>query len=834
MHTANIDTSQEKYYLSGLNTKQIEYRRQVNGSNTFKKDRVSALKMFLGQFINPLSFILIAASALAIFMGEISDAAVIMTIVVVNSILGFIQEYRSERAVEKLSELIKKKVLVVRNNQQYFIDVSDLVPDDIVILRGGDVVPADIKIVECNNLFINESQLTGESMPIGKHSNSNDEQSKLLFSGSVVERGYCKGVVYAIGNDTKLGQIAYLSRNTKKQTPYQKSLSEFSISLLRMIAGTIVLMLSGKLISINSANEVADVVLFTIALAMTVVPEALPMITTINLSNGAMNLSKKNVIVKRLSAIEDLGRINILCTDKTGTLTEDHLSVKKIYSDDKALFQRFAYASIENLHVKNNSKYSSFDTAFIEYIPSKIKKQVKDWSQLVSVPFDPTAKRRRMVINDPDQNKTYLVVVGAPDELIKISSDKSYRKYIDSLNKVDESGFRQLALAYKEIDVTNLKDILDDEYDLTFVGFVELYDPLRSTSKSTVDMAQNLGIQVKILTGDSIQTATNVGQRIGLLKDGERVYSGEELELLSKKDFEKVIRDNSVFAKVTPEQKYKIIKNLKKDNIVGYQGDGINDAPSLKLADVSVAVHNATDVAKDSSDIILLDDNLEVVIKGVKYGRSIFVNINKYIKHAMIGNIGNFFSLAIFYVLFAVDLPMLPIQLLIANIIQDMPLMAVFSDSVDDEEIQRPQKASQVKSIMKTSISLGIFTAIYYLVALFIIGTSATPTTQTILFLFFNFTQLLIILSVRNKNSLFSGQKPSRLLIISIVSFIVLSVMMTQISAIASLMGFVALPISTLIYITIGSIFFILLLDITKIVLNKLNLFGKYQKKVSA
>ncbi|ABX42173.1 cation-translocating P-type ATPase [Lachnoclostridium phytofermentans] len=815
-----VESAVKNYSPNGLTSDQVKTKLELFGENSFVKEKLTSWKTFCKQFINPLNFILIFAAVLSAFMEDYSGTIIIMTIVILNSVLSFVQEYRSGKAVEKLSELIERKVLVIRDSEQVLIDVHQLVPGDTIILRAGDIVPADLKIMESSNLSVNESQLTGESVPVSKGCAHKDLNTTLLFSGSVIERGQCQCVVYATGNQTELGKIALLSKDTKKVTQYQKSLTEFSFSILRMIGATIVLMLSAKIISIHSANDLAEVMLFTIALAMTVVPEALPMITTINLSYGALQLAKQKVIVKRLSAIEDLGRVNILCTDKTGTLTQDCLTIKEIISEDKEFFQKLAYASIEDLNVKNKKYVTSFDRAFLQYIPKSIKAQVEDWVQVNSLPFDPAARRRRVIVKNPYENTSYLVVIGSPETLLSLSQTNDSQNFNQLIVQSGKQGMRQLAIAYKQIDYCSEFDILSNEKDLIFLGFAKLLDPLRKTAKATINQAKELGITVKILTGDSLEVAAYIGKEIGLVQDGEKIYSGNEVEKMTDLQLDKAIKECSVFARVTPEQKYNIIKRLKLNNVVGYQGDGINDAPSLKLADVAVAVHNATDVAKDSADIVLLEDELKVIVDGIRYGRSIFVNINKYIKHAMIGNIGNFFSLAFFYVAFSADVPMLPIQLLIGNLIQDMPLMSVFSDSVDDEEVSKPQVVSQVKSLMKTSLGLGIFTAVYYLAYFMLVGTEANALTQTNLFLFYNFTQLLVIISVRSKNFFWKGTKPSRLLLGSVVFFMALSVALTYIPFTADFMGFTPLPLTDFATLSIVTGVFIFLLDLAKVALN--------------
>lgn len=807
--------------LKGLTSAQASEKLKQQGENTFAKAKPTAIKTFCKQFLDPISLILIAAAGLSVFMGEYSDAAVIFSIVVMNSLLSFVQEFRSCKAIAKLSELIDRKAQVIRDGRKIFVDTGEIVVGDAVVLRAGDIVPADINIVQANNLSVNESQLTGESLSVNKSEDPSLVQKNLLFSGSVIERGYCIGTVSATGNQTKLGKIASLSKSTKKVTPHQKSLTQFSFLVLRMMGATTLLILASKIFTIHSGSELVELILFTIALAMAVLPEALPMITTINLSSGALRLARQDVIVKRLSAIEDLGRMNLLCTDKTGTLTEDQLSVAEVISADQNLFHLLACATIEDLTTKNKETHSSFDSAFLAYIPKPVQETAGYWTHLQTLPFDPTARRRRTIVKDPSTGTNYLVVLGSPETLLTLSTPETGAGYAEQITDSAKQGMRQIGIAYKQVDYAVGFDIPTHEQELNFLGFANLRDPLRKTAKQTIDKARALGVDVKILTGDSVEVAACVGREVGLLAEGDHIYSGDELALMSSSDLADALENCAIFARVTPEQKYKMIKLLKKTYVVGYQGDGINDAPSLKLADVSIAVHNATEVAKESADIVLLKDSLQVIVEGISYGRSIFANINKYIKHAMIGNIGSFFALAFFYIVFAADLPMLPIQLLIANLIQDMPLMMVFTDSVNPEEMARPQAADQMKPIMRTSMILGLFTAVYYLVYLLIIGIEANAMTRTTLFLFFNFTQLMVILCVRNKGFLWQGKKPSGALIASIFFFIALSVAMVYLPFIANLMGFAPLPLSSLAALSLSSIGFIFLLDIAKVILHK-------------
>jgi len=802
--------------VKGLTSEQAHERLEKYGKNTFEKENSKPALIFFRQFLNPLTFILIFAAGLSFFLKEYPDSIVIAVIIIINCFLSFIQEYRSAKAVEKLSKLVERSVTVIRNGMKSVINTIELVPGDVIILRNGDIVPADAEVVESNDLLVNESQLSGESVPLDKAAGDK------VFAGSVIEKGLCKCTVYATGKLTELGKIAKLSRETHTATPIAKSLSAFSFTLLKIIGATIVLLISIKAFTMSPGESFGETLLFIIALAMTSVPEALPMITTITLSSGAIALGKQKVIVKRLSGVEALGRINLLCTDKTGTLTEDILQVVGTVSDNPNLLSKFFYASIEDKNLTDSKHINSFDKAILNFVPDEIKKESEKLKNIRVIPFEPAERRRRIVICDEAENKYYFIVVGALEILLKLCEVKDYSSYENVISESQNNGVRQLALAYKEIEYKDGLEVFPTEDNLILLGSVSMADPLRKSAKESILQAGALGVGVKILTGDSREVAYYIGRQVGLLAEGEKVFTGEELIKLSEAELGSVLEKHSVFARVTPAQKYSIVKSLKTCYVVGYLGDGINDAPSLKVADVGVAVHNATDVAKNSADIILTEDGLDVIINGIKLGRSVFVNIGKYIKHAMIGNLGNFFSLIFFYLVFAADIPMLAIQLLIANLIQDMPLLTVFSDNVEPEIIAKPQTADKFKSLIVTFMPLGFVAAVYYLLFFLYTGTTTTPLTQSILFLFYNITQILVIVSIRTERGyLWQGSFPSKLLLSSILFFIGLSVAIIYIPFIASFMGLTAVPIGDFAVLLAFAVSFIFLLDFCKVQIYK-------------
>jgi Mg2+-importing ATPase len=736
-----------KTSTAGLSTNEAQKRLVKNGQNILKNEtKNSFLKTLTNQFKSILVYLLVIADVLSFLLKDIHGGIVIFIILLINTTLGFIQETKSQKAIEKLQKLVSREILVKRDGRETLIAEKLLVVGDLVILREGDIVPADIRLFSVDSLMVNESQLTGESLPVEKKKTG---QAALVFAGSIIEKGEGKGFVFETGSQTKLGQIAHLSSTTRRVTQYEKSLAAFSGFLIKMTFFTLLVVFIAKIIITGDFSHISTLALFIIVLSIAVIPEEMPVIATLTLSSGALKLAKQHVIAKTLTAVEDLGNINILCSDKTGTLTENKLTVKNIYSEDEKLFNHLAIASLENLDEKRKRHRSSFDQAFLSFIPKDIQKEVKSYKRLEELPFDPQDRRRRVVYSHG--NKAYLVEIGSVETLLDLTKDSKREAYLKIIKKDGLVGLRHLAIAYKEIKYKNEDfDILKNEKGLKFVGFVSLEDPLRESAKRTIELATKLGVTIKVLSGDSREVTQYIASEVGLITGSQTVYTGEEIERMSDSKLEEIIIKNNAFARLNPEQKYRIIRLLKlKGNVVGYQGDGINDAPALKLADVAIAVNNATDVAQESADILLLRNDLNVIINGIKYGRGIFTNINKYIRYTMVGNFGNFFALAVLYLLSA-SLPLLTIQLLLTDLLTDIPLIAIATDNVAVEDLNRPSKYS-MQSIISMSAILGSLTALFEIVFFVLIKNNALGKVQTNLYLYLTLIGYVVILAVRNK-----------------------------------------------------------------------------------
>lgn len=802
----------------GLTGKQVAERRAQYGANALTRERATALGVLVRQLRSALIYFLMAAAVLAFATNDLSDGLIITIILLINAGLGFSQEYRSERAVEKLALLISDKVLVKRDGAGVLVEIAELVPGDIVILKEGDIVPADIKLLEADNVEVDESQLTGESVPVAKAvqlDGANDGDTSLLFTGSTVDNGELTGVVYAIANDTALGKIAALSTSIRKATQYEKSLKAFSALLMKIVGSALAATLLIKIVLGGGSNHISELLIFVIALAVAVVPEALPVIATLTLSRGALKLAKEKVVVKRLSSLEDLGNVTLLCTDKTGTLTEGKVTIKRLVSGDDNLFQTLAYAAVDPQSKGKEGTQTAFDAAFVSYIADDMKQQAASYTIAGEIPFHPADRRRRVLLRQSTTGTRFLVVIGSAETLLEIAECPTKQPYLDQIAAEGQQGMRHLALAYRQLNATDSGDILSMEKDLTFLGFATLADPLRAGMPGTIAKATQLGVAVKILTGDSTEVAASVARQVGLLKDDGKVFSGDELANLPSADLAEAAATASVFARVSPEQKYTIVEALKANHVVGYQGDGINDAPSLKLADVGIAVDSATEVAKANADIILLDKDLGVIINAIRYGRTTFTNINKYIRYTMVGNFGNFFALAVLYLL-ATDLPLLPRQILLISLLTDLPLVAISTDSVDNSDLERPDKYNAGR-LLSISVVLGTLTALVELAFFATLHRKATFASETSLYLFLSFTQLIVILSIRNRDHFWKTVKPSRPLLGAMAVTGMVTLVIPYVHPVAQLFSFSAPSLVDVGVVLLAVTAYVFVLDVLKV-----------------
>ncbi|MGB9706822.1 MAG: cation-translocating P-type ATPase [Microgenomates group bacterium] len=771
---------------NGLQEEEAQKRLRVYGLNEVKGKEIGAKEVFLRQFRSPFFHLLFIAAIISFLIGEAISGGVILFFVGINLVLGFFQEYRAEKAASLLKNFIPSKTKVLREGVIKIIEKKFLVPGDLVLLEAGDIVPADLKVLEAVNLLVDEAILTGESSPVGK------KNGDTLFAGTSIVNGETKGIVIATGSKTSFGKIAKLSLKVTAESLYEKELLEFCRLILRIVVVTIVFVFLANLILRGTTNFFYFLI-FSVALIVTVIPEALPTVVSFALGGGALKLAGQNVVVKRLSAVEDLGNIQVLCTDKTGTLTENRMKLAEIYSLDKEKCLLYGLLSSDYLKEKPKFVKNSFDSALYAFASEKILKMMGKYQLVAEIPFDPFRTRNSVLVKQG--KKRFLIVKGAPEMIL--GRCKKFKEKKETAERAFRTqgnlGRRVLAVGWKEFSGKSYQE--KDESNLNFLGFFSFEDPLKPTAQPAISLAKKLGVKVKILTGDSKEVAFAVGKKIGLVKKPSEVVEGKNLEALLGPDFTKACENYAVFARVSPEMKHKIIKTLGENYEVGFLGEGINDAPALKTAQVGIAVEGAADISKEAADIILLRKDLKVIIEGIRVGRNIFTNIQKYIKCTLASNFGNFYSIALIS-LFVSFLPMLPIQILLVNLLTDFPLISIATDSVDAEELKRP-KVYRLKDAVGLIVLLGGVSAIFDFLFFAIFRKNPPALIQTLWFLESILTEIVLIFSVRTRRPFWKARRPAIFLLGLALASILLTVILPFSRFGKEVFFFVSPPISS-------------------------------------
>ncbi|MEM2293491.1 MAG: magnesium-translocating P-type ATPase [Nitrososphaerota archaeon] len=795
--------SRLKSSIDGLSSEEAEKRLRIFGFNELaKKQKRAAIVEFISHFRNPLVIILLIAGLISGFFGEVVDTAIIFIIVTFSVILDFYQESKAEKAAEMLKQRVATTATVLRDGTKREVRLAEIVPGDIIYLSAGDIVPADARVISAKDLFMNQSVLTGESFPVEKtdsplksYDPSITEWSNYLFMGTSVVSGTATAVVVKTGSHTEYGKITKKLVEKEVETEFHRGIRSFGYMIMQV---TFLLVIFVFFINALYMRSILDSLLFAVALAVGLTPELLPMIISINLSKGAVSMARKGVIVKRLAAIQNFGNMDVLCTDKTGTLTENRIKLA-LYMDlngnenNKVLFYSYL-----NSYYQTGLK-SPLDEAILRFR----EVDAKDYKKIDEVPFD--FVRRRLSIVVEYQNQRFMITKGAPEEVVMICSsyevgevianitDRVRKKIEQKYIELSAEGYRVLAVAYKHLREDKSVYTVNDEKEMVFLGFIAFLDPPKEKAKEALQLLKNAGIELKILTGDNELVTRKVCEHLGFNIKG--IVTGSEIAKMHDDALARVVEEANVFCRVTPAQKNRIMNALKGNgHVVGFLGDGINDAPSLKMADVGISVDNAVDVAKESADIILLQNDLTVLHDGVLEGRKTFGNTMKYIMMGISSNFGNMFSVA-GASLFLPFLPMLPIQILLNNLLYDLSQSTIPTDEVDQEYIEKP-KRWDMHFIRLFMVCLGpvssIFDFLTFFIMLFIFNASE-PLFQTAWFIESLTSQILVIFVIRTKKSPFWKSKPSRLLLLSSIAIITFALILPY-TPLGAIFKFVKLP----------------------------------------
>ncbi|EGT0014297.1 calcium-transporting P-type ATPase, PMR1-type [Clostridium perfringens] len=816
---------------NGLSSNEALRRLEKYGKNKLEtKKKKTLFKQFLSQLKDVMIYILIIAAIISAFLGEISDALIILLVIIINAVIGVIQESKAEKALDALKELSTPKALVKRDGSLKEILSEDIVPGDIVIIDAGRYIPGDLRLIDTANLKIEESAFTGESVPSEKDASflpdkeiPIGDQNNMAFMSTLATYGRGVGVVVGTGMNTEIGKIAkMIEQEENDETPLQKKLSELGKILGFLAVGICILIF---IISFFQGRDLLEMFLTSISLAVAAIPEGLPAIVAIVLALGVQRMVKKNAIIRKLPAVETLGSVSIICSDKTGTLTQNKMTVTTVYTNDSYikesefnLNENESKLLVDCMVLCNDATYSeksqTGDPTEIALLESPFKLNIlkekleKEFKRIDEIPFD-SDRKLMTTVNLVDEKKARVFTKGALDSILSICNKisvngklldftKEYKaKVLENSNIMSDKALRVLAFAYKDISKENI--VLDSlEKDLVFIGMVGMIDPPRLEVKDSIKLCKSAGITPVMITGDHKNTAFAIANELGIAEDISQAITGHEIDKFKEEEFNEKIINYRVFARVSPEHKVKIVKAFKSHgNIVSMTGDGVNDAPSLKAADIGVAMGiTGTDVSKGASDMILTDDNFSTIVSAVEEGRKIYLNIKKSIVFLLSCNLGEILTLFT-AILLNWNSPLQPIHILWVNLITDsFPALALGVDKTKEDVMNNPPRNPKESIFVKSDkIQLIINGVLIGGITLFAfkLGERLYPDSlihaQTMAFVVLSVSQLFLSLSLRsNTKSAFSlGLFSNKYLVYSILLGIFLQVIIISISFIANI-----------------------------------------------
>ncbi len=810
---------------AGLTTEEASRRLSLYGPNSLvQESRFAALLSFFGYFANPLVIILVIASGVSLALGEHVGGLIIIAIVLFSVLLNFFMEFQARHAVEDIQKQIAITAAVMRDGREQELPTAQLVPGDIIRLNAGDLVPADARLLDVKDLHVRESVLTGESLPIekmatdlSKETHGVADASNSVFLGTAVQTGIGTAVIVCTGKDTACGEIAHRLASRPPETEFGRGIRHFGMMLTWV---TMLLVLFVLLVNIVFHRPVLESFLFSVALAVGMTPEMMPMIITVTLAQGAKRMTKKKVLVKQLAAIEDFGSVNILCTDKTGTLTEGEIVLDRhvdFQGEDNDNVLQLIYL---NSHFEAGIKSPLDDAVLKHEAPS-----IVGYDKVDEIPFDFNRKRLSVVVRHVDDY--VLITKGEAESVFTICDsvvidgvphpfdDSRRAEAEDTLKKLSADGYRALGVAVVKVEKQDAYTVAA-ERAMTLVGFAAFLDPPKEGVLSVLKALKQDGISVVVMTGDNQFVTQKIAHDVGL--DADRILIGNQLDAMDDAALAYQAENGAIFARVSPEQKNRVILALKaRGHVVGYLGDGINDAPSLHTADVGISVMNGVNVAKDAAKIILLEKDLAVVNEGVLEGRRSFANIMKYIIMGTSSNFGNMFSMAAAS-LFLPFLPMLPSQILLNNFLYDVSQVSIPTDNVDPTMEQRP-KRWQIGFIRQFMTIIGPISSIYDFITFGVLLWVFHASTNESLFHTGWFveslaTQTLVVFVIRTAGNPLKS-RPSWPLLISVLAIVAVAAVLPY-TPLGSLLRFTPLPISLLSAIALLAVTYLFLVQAVK------------------
>ncbi len=810
----------------GLDSAQAKLRLERSGPNVLQRAARQAWWWQLAQRVNnPLVLILLGASLVSAFLGELSSFVIISLIVLLSVAIDFVQEYRASQAVERLRQSVAVRATVLRDGHPQELPMRELVPGDVVLLAAGDLVPADGCLLQARDFFVNQALFTGESFPVEKHARETPSSAPqanptdaIVFMGTSVVSGSATLLVCATGQATALGEIAGTLTQTLPPTAFAIGTRRFGMLIMRL---TMLLVLFVLLVNLLFQRPPLESFLFAVALAVGLTPELLPMIMTVTLARGALRLAQQKVITKQLAALQNLGGMDVLCTDKTGTLTEAHIRLVShldISGQDNPQVLTLAYL---NSHFETGLR-SPLDTAILEHGAV----DVSTWRKIDEVPFD-FERRRVSVLLDNGQDRR-LVIKGSPEDILRLSThyviadeqplplDEAALARAQSLyQQLSQQGLRCLGVAWRSVPAAHDHAGLTDETELIFAGFACFMDPPKASAGTAIRALTGIGIKVKIITGDNELVTRHLCEELGL--PVQAILTGEVIQQLNDVALAARALQTQLFCRVTPNQKNRIILALKaRGHTVGYIGDGVNDAPSLHTADIGISVDSAVDVAKEAADMILLEQDLTVLHRAVLEGRRTFGNVMKYIMMATSSNFGNMFSMAAASLLLPF-LPMLPLQILLNNLLYDLSEIPIPLDDVDAQTLARPQQWD-IRFIRNFMWTIGPISSLFDFLTfalLLIVFKADEASFHTGWFMESLATQVLVIFVIRTRQRPWQSL-PTPALLITSLAMVAIALLLPLLPWTSPVLGFTGMPLAFYVVLPILVLLYLSCVEIAK------------------